>query len=817
LIATTLLFMVSELYGTEFGASQPHSAPADAIKFMQLHCYDCHQGDSAEAGLDLTFVLEPLSPDSANSNREPIATWIQSFDRVAAGEMPPRDAEQPSPAESKAFLTTSGRWLRDHQAKEAAQFGRVQGHRLNNLQLERSLHDLLGVDTPLAKNFSDEPRTGGFTTVADGQAMSMFQLEQHLNAVDNSLREAVRRAASVPDETSTVFHPKEIARVRANSRTREPEMREGLAITWASRLEFYGRLPVTIAKQAGWYRFHITASSLKQPKDHGVWCAVRSGRCVSGAPLLFPVGIFEATETPNEWSFEAWLEQDHMLEVRPMDSALPVAKFAGGQVGTGEGESQDVPGVAFHQIKMERIHRGPSNEEVRNRLFGDLKLRESNLAQHAKKKWDKSRRSQALTEVTSIDLISSDPKQDAASLMTSFASRTFRRPVQSNEIEAYIHKVHQELDDGKPLSDSLVNGYRSLLCSPHFLYFQESPGKLNDYAIASRLSYFLWQSMPDETLMKLAAKGELNNKETLVKQTRRMLDDPRGADFVDQFANQWLDLCDIDFTQPDPRLYRQFDVTVQQSMLDETRTFLRGLLNENRSIKQLIDSDYTYLNSRLARFYDIDGVSGDAMRKVELKDKHRRGGILTQGAILKVTANGTTTSPVIRGVWIAERLLGDHVPPPPKNVPAIEPDIRGATSIRDMLEKHRSDDACAVCHVKMDPPGFALENYDPSGQWRDAYGSSKNAKPTKKIDAGYVLADGREFDNIDDFRKLILAKPEKVAACVAEKLVTYGTGAKPRFVDRDVIEEIAEQSKDSDFGFRTIVENVVCSDLFLNK
>lgn len=618
------------------GASDPesngsHSAPGDAIKFMQTHCYDCHQGDSAEAGLDLTFILEPSTTISEDSKRDPITTWVQAFDRVASGEMPPPDNEQPSPKEAKSFLASTGSWVRDHQNREAAELGRVRGRRLNNLQLERSLHDLLGVDIPLAKHFSDEPRTGGFTTVADGQAMSMFQLEQHLAAVDLALGEAVRRAASPPDETSVVFSPEEISRVRADSRTREPEMREGLAIVWSCRMEFYGRIPVTTAKQDGWYRFHVTASALKQPEEHGVWCTVRSGRGVSSAPLLNPIGIFEATQTPNEWTFDAWLEKGHMIEIRPTDSRLPVGKFAGGQVGTGEGESQNIPGVAFHRIRMERIHNGPANDEIAQRLFGDLKVRSENLMQQSNKKnrYSRNRDDNDDNESFSIEIRSSEPKQDATKLMAAFATRAFRRPVEASEIDAYVREVHLSIDQGKPLSDALLNGYRSLLCSPRFLYLQETPGKLDDFAIASRLSYFLWQSMPDETLMSLASQGKLIDKETLVLQTRRMLSDRRGADFMDRFADQWLDLRDIDFTQPDPRLHRDFDPIVQQSMLDETRAFLRTLLEDNRSIEELIDSDYTFLNSRLARYYGIDGVSGDAIRKVTLSDNDRRGGVLT--------------------------------------------------------------------------------------------------------------------------------------------------------------------------------------------
>jgi hypothetical protein len=496
---------------------------------------------------------------------------------------------------------------------------------------------------------------------------------------------------------------------------------------------------------------------------------------------------------PKEWTFEAWLPEGEMLEIRPGDLTLKGAKFAGGQVGAGEGEPQDVPGVAFHRIVMERFHRGPTNEGVRQLLFGDLQIH-------------------APVTPQSIELISANPSEDAAAQMVAFASRAFRRPVQPADIATYIADVQTQLAGGKALAEALRNGYRALLCSPRFLYLQEAPGPLDDFAIASRLSYLLWQSTPDAQLLELAQQGKLRDRQTLLTEMRRMLSAPRGTDFMEQFAEQWLDLRDIDFTEPDPKFHREFDPIVQHSMLAETRQFLSRMLVENRSVKELIDSDFTYLNSRLARFYDIDGVEGDDVRIVKLKESDRRGGILTHGSILKITANGTTTSPVLRGVWIGERLLGEHIPPPPQNVPAIEPDIRGATSIRDMLEKHRSNDACATCHEKIDPPGFALENYDPSGQWRDTYRNSKS-----KIDASYVLADGREFDSIDEFRKLIVAKPEKIASCVADKLVTYGTGAPPRFADRDEIARLVQASKSADFGLKTILEQVVTSDMFLNK
>jgi hypothetical protein len=770
-------------------------APEAARKFLQSNCYDCHIGKDADAGLDLSTLAEPSSESIATGSVSDV--WVRIFDRVHSGEMPPDEGVIPE-NEVDEFVSTTGGWIRDQQLSEAKSLGRVRGRRLTNLQLERTLHDLLGIDIPLASGFSDEQRVGGFTSVADGQSMSHFQIEQHLRAVDAALDEAFRRITTPADDFDETFSPKDICKRRPGQRNREPEMREGLAAVWSSKLIFYGRMAVTTAKEDGWYRFTIKASSIKQPKDYGVWCSVRTGPCVSSAPLLETIGGFEATNNPGEWTFEGWLPEGHMVEVRPADATLGSARFNGGQVGAGEGEPQDVPGVAIHSVRMQRIHRGPDDEEIKQLLLGDLPVRVE-----AKRKWT---------------IQSSDPKSDSARLMTDFAKRAFRRPVTTEEIKPYIDAVHQSLDENASFADAIRGGYRALLCSPRFLYFTETPGVLDDHAIATRLSYFLWNRMPDQTLMNLADAGKLRSVDVIRQQVHRMLADPRGRDFVVDFASQWLDLRDIDFTEPDPKIYRDFDPMVQRSMLQETHHYLQRMLDEDLSVRYLIDSDFAMLNSRLARYYEISGVDGDQIRSVPLKaDDDRRGGLLTQGAILKVTANGTTTSPVIRGVWISERILGEHIAPPPQNVPAIEPDIRGATTIREQLSKHTANAECAVCHVKIDPPGFALENYDPSGKWRDTYMVAGGKKSKLKVDPSNRMPNGESFDSIDDFKQIVLKQPDKLARGLAEKLVTYGTGATIRFADRQAIDQIVQQASANDYGMRSIVEAVATNILFVSK
>lgn len=252
-------------------------------------------------------------------------------------------------------------------------------------------------------------------------------------------------------------------------------------------------------------------------------------------------------------------------------------------------------------------------------------------------------------------------------------------------------------------------------------------------------------------------------------------------------------------------------------MLDETHSFLNELLAKDLSVTNLVRSRFTFLNNRLARHYRIDGVPGDELRRVSLWPENHRGGLLTQGSVLKVTANGTTTSPVVRGVWVSERILGTEIAPPPDSIPAIEPDIRGATTIRELLNKHKSDESCARCHRVIDPPGFALENFDPAGRWRTIYGGSKRNRKSQPVDPSESLPDGRRFESLEEFQQLLVEDKRALARNLAQHLITYGTGSPCQFVDRPDVETITQQSAKNDFGMRSIIHAVVASDVFRNN
>jgi hypothetical protein len=378
---------------------------------------------------------------------------------------------------------------------------------------------------------------------------------------------------------------------------------------------------------------------------------------------------------------------------------------------------------------------------------------------------------------------------------------------------------------GGSFTEALRAGYRGVLCAPRFLYLVERPGRLDDHAVAARLSYFLAGGPPDAELAALADSGRLREPASLRRQADRLLGIGAGTAgraatrrFVEDLAAEWLDLDQIDFTVPDRKLFRDFDPVVQHSMLAETHAFLEEMLRDDRPVSWLVSADVGHLNSRLARFYGIPDVAGDEIRRTALPSGTPRGGVLTQGAVLKVTANGNTTSPVVRGAWVAERLLGIPIHPPPSGVPAIEPDIRGATTMREQLAQHRSDSSCASCHRAFDPIGFALESFDPAGKWRTHYPSVVDGKPVPglAVDASGMLEDGRRFANVAEFKALAARDTARIARGVAGQLLVYGTGATLSYADRQAVAEIAAAAG-AGHGLRSLVQAVVTHPVFLSK
>lgn len=441
-----------------------------------------------------------------------------------------------------------------------------------------------------------------------------------------------------------------------------------------------------------------------------------------------------------------------------------------------------------------------------------------------------------------LESVTSDhPLEDATALLAQFLPRAFRRPVSTEETQAYAQIVLREVAGQACFEDAMKEAYKTALCSTDFLFIGERAGpedggpqtQLSERVIAERLAFWFWNSIPDGELVALANEGRLHLPEELKKQTDRLLSDPRSDRFISDFADQWLDLRKIDATEPDTRVYPESREHLKESMLAETRSYLRELITQNLSVTHLVHSRFAMLNQSLADHYGISGVSGCAIRRVPLPEGSPRGPFLTQAAVLKVTANGTTTSPVTRGAWINERLLGKPIPPPPAGVPAIEPDTRGAKTIREQLEKHRADSRCAGCHAKMDPAGFALESFDVIGGFRDRYrslytgnalatfefasGWSPRIRLNQPVDPSGELPSGEQFKDVAGFQELVLRNPEALATNMVRQLLMYGTGSEGHYSDRREIARIVAETRSTQYGLRSLIDAIVQSDLFLAK
>jgi hypothetical protein len=555
----------------------------------------------------------------------------------------------------------------------------------------------------------------------------------------------------------------------------------------------------TRAPESGWYKITLhNVRGVNAGTNQVVWGTLRSGANSSAAPMMFPVGLVEASKEKRDMTFEAWIQKGHSLELKVNDETLKTASNGanGGNVSY-QGRDlvkQGYPGIATSGITMQRIYSKRDPGEIRMRLLAGFP--ESTLQSLDTKEKKKEFLYQAVGR---------------------FANVAFRRPTSIEQAQPYINLAYQELEQvNASIQDALKAAYRAILCSPRFHTFIEKTGKLDDHALASRLSYTLWNSMPDWHLRQLADQGKLQDPQVFKSQIDRLLTHPYSQRFINSFTDQWLNLKDINFTTPDTKLYRTFDPIVQDSMLEETRGFFKQLLDENHHIKHFVSSDFSMLNERLARFYMLKDVKlepGKGLQKVTLVDSGR-GGIVTHGSVLKVTANGTTTSPVVRGVWVSEKILGMEIPPPPADVPAVEPDIRGAKSIRDQLDKHRDSETCAGCHRKIDPAGFALETFNPVGLWRAEYGTSKNSA---KVNPSGITPEGDEFANISQWKKIYSGKQDLLTRAFAKHLLTYASGGEPRFSDRPNLDLIVEKAKQEDFKLRNILHATLSSETFTTK
>jgi hypothetical protein len=811
LLLSPLLALQSSSHSTSLAPGRRVEGQKDAKRFDDLagpfiarHCAECHGGKKPKGDLR----LDRLSQDFADpASRE---RWLTVLKRLEAGEMPPKSKPRPPQEEVRALCD----WIRgkvDAALIARRAEGRVVLRRLNRVEYENTVRDLLGVKVDFKDILPLDASAHGFDNVGEALHVSSYLMERYLEAADIALGFAIANGPQ-PPTIKKRYSLKDQHQVKIASENVFRRLGDTVVLFSSSPWQ-----AVTLSQfyppDRGKYRFRISASGF-QSAGKPVTYRVDAGLMgMAGKDRL--VGYFDApVGKPAILEFVEHLEARATIRIQPYGSQILPMGLAPAQLVHKIGaDKYDGPGLAVQWVEVE----GPLHDcwppPSHRRIFGDL-------AQTAAPDFSSSRR---------VEVVSKDPQVDGERIIRDFARRAFRCDVSDDDIKPFIALFKAKLTQKRSFEQAVRVGLAAVMVSPQFLFLREKSGKLDDFALASRLSYFLWSTMPDEELLRLAGQRKLAQPDTLRGQVERMLKDPKAAAFTENFVGQWLNLRDIDFTEPSHILYPEFDHMLKVSMVRETELFFDDVLKHDLSLTSFVASDFTMLNGRLARHYDIAGVDGWEFRKVKLPRDSHRGGVLTMASVLKVTANGTTTSPVVRGAFVLDRILGMPPPRPPPDVPAVEPDIRGATTIRQQLAKHRQVAACASCHAKIDPPGFALESFDVIGGWREHYRTTGLGKPVTvagrrmpylqgpKVDLADVLADGQHFSTIDDFKQLLLKNKNQLGRALTERLVVYATGGAPAPTDRPEIDAIVHRLRDQGFGLRTLVHEVVQSKLFRHK
>lgn len=877
------------------GATLPlQSAPAfQAGAFAEKYCVSCHDDGTKSGGLDLTALkYDPADPTNLR-HWITMHDRVQSGEMPPKAKK--TRPETPDAAETNDFVRRLATSLTAFEQEKTAREGRATQRRLNGYEYENALHDLFNAPWLQIKDqFPDDGEAFRFNKIGDALDVSHVHMARYMSAADYAIRQALSVQFTRPPTTTrrhyardqrsltskftqTPFnsspdrqtYPVIGTQAQPKVRSREepltvgeadPKTRDLEAVGWVSSNYVTGftyRWDGFRAPVAGRYRIRFSGYTLwaapggisrsfangadkvgkPRPPNNNTpnYDAISPGRThepitvyTRNGVMNRRVGAFDLSPEPAVYDIgEVWLlagetlvpDASRFYRSRPPDFRNPLMTKDG------------APSVAFRWMEVE----GPLYDQASTAgyrlLFGDLPLQE---AKKGRRGVVIPAQSDAKSSEATVEVVSQNPRQDAERLMRAFLKQAYRRPIAESDVRLFLALVEERLKAGLSFTEAMLAGYTAVLASPKFVYLNEQPGRLDDYALATRLSLFLWNSVPDEALRARAARGELGRPDVLRAETERLLNDSKSHRFIEAFLDYWIDLRKIEDSTPSTTLYNDYylDDALTEAALLESQLYFADMVQRDLPARNIVDSDYTFLNERLAQHYAVPEVKGITMRRVELPKDSPRGGFMTQASVLKVTANGTTTSPVLRGKWILERILGQEIPPPPP-VAAVEPDIRGAVTIRQQLDKHRADPSCASCHSKMDPPGFALESFDVMGGWRDRYRGVDESKPAEKgrgknghvfafhyglpVDSSGQLPDGRAFTNIRDFKHLLSGNDETIARNLAKQLVVYATGAPARFSDRAPVERILRGARPSDYGTRSLIHQIVQSDLFRNK
>ena len=791
--------------------------------FLKNYCFKCHGPEKQEAHRR----FDQLPP--AITKLEELESWQEILDQLNLGDMPPEKEKQPAKTEVLAVIKNITESIAEAHPRLAGKGQHTALRRMNSWEYRHTIGDLLGLNISAwnpTENFPPEVKVDGFDNIGAGLVTSGLLLNHYLSAAAQAI------------ERATHFGPQPEIKTYAQKSPfyfKGKEARELPKLFQVDRFRFIPETPYTDlygrhyrgghigfrpllnqgVAQSGLYRVRVRAAAIDRRHPYGKTIddfrngdplileltavdrqgSVTSTGNVSRKRSLAMVELIN--EKPQWFEWDIYMEKGYEPEVRFRNGTTATKRLVR-LLATAKDVAPEIK--PFSEMK-------PGNE----RSYGVLKayrgpklrIWEIQIRGPFVKEWPPRGHDLMYGSLKPNDL----NREKTRERLRIFASKAFRRPLRQGELSPIESMVNRKQDEGLEPLQALQLGFQTILCSTSFLYLDENSGQLNDYALASRLSYFLWSTAPDSELLTLAEQNKLSKSVVLRGQVKRMLRNSKSNRFANNFIRVWLNFDNIGEMPPSKDFKVYYRDNLEVAMRNETQTFFRHVLDHNLSTREFLNADYSFLNRELALHYGIEGIEGNHLRRVSLKGTPR-GGLLGHGSFLTASANGVDTSPVVRGIYMLEKLLGYTPPPPPDDVPDIEPDIRGAKTIREQLAKHREIATCAECHRKIDPFGFALENFDAIGRWRNEYGKNM------PIDASGELPNGDAFSTVPEFGKHIIKREGQFTRSLTEKLLSYATGRELVPSDRPAIDAILREMRQDNKGLRDLIEAVVLSEVF---
>lgn len=793
-------------------------APAWAAEpfevFLKKHCVRCHSSQKEEGDIR----IDQLSRDfkaGVDSHH-----WAEALDKVNSGEMPPENEPQPTQDEITAFVTNLNSLLKEGRAARMAARPAVAHYRLSRKEYQNTVYDLLGVRYDPAKpgELNEDTLWHGYERIGSQLSLSPSHVDRYYRAADIVLD----RAFSVTSSEARKVR-KTAAELRYRGGKSEQEALDRFGIKRPLRyLQFPGRvqpallshwLGKTGPEHSGLYRLRLQASGTRPPGGQLAHLSIGKRTSEETVEGLIEFDITAPEDSPQVYEYEVFLEMPATLHLCVV--ATDGVDRRGGAAFRNALASRRYIFTHSSETALLNPNAPQMFDDKGNGIFSTVLLDWIEWEGPLVSEVEKSRRNGVL------------PPDDAtlkvvAEHLQRFAERAWRRPVKREELEDYLQSYRGEREAGEKTADAYRIALQGVLTSRNFIYLVEGEPvarqRLTDWQLASRLSYFLWSSMPDEALYTAARRGNLND-EGLKNQINRMLTDDRINRFIDDFSRQWLQLHRVGMFPPDKKLYPTYDDWLETSMRAEPVEYFREMLTKNLPIEGFLDSDWTMANARLCDFYGLSEPKKGGFQRVLLKPEDHRGGLLTMGAILGLTSDGTRHRPVHRGVWVSETIFNKTPPPPPANVDPIEPiPPKGAKiTIRQRIEAHAKNSSCAACHRNIDPLGLAFDQYDAIGQWRTRERVPTGVGKDPLVDASGVMPDGRPFTDSVHFKGLVLEDRDKVARAFIEHLCTYALRRVLTLDDRDDLKLIQEEAKKHQYRIKDIVRAVALSDLMRKR